>query len=77
MSTLMEIDGLIAIRVSLPETEDDTPMLTLFAPETEHEAASSFTVTGLEAILNVKAAIEREIELLERKMELMEDDIPQ
>lgn len=77
MSTLMEVDGLIAIRVNLPETGEEEAMLTLFAPETEHEAATSFTVVGLTAVLNIKAAIEHELELLERRMELLEDDITQ
>ena len=77
MSTLMDLDGLTAIRVTLPENGDEPAMLTLFAPETEHEAATSFTVVGLPAILAIREAIEAEFTALERRMELLEDDIPQ
>ena len=77
MSTLMDVDGLTAIRVSFPETDDEDSMLTLFTPETEHEAATSFTVVGMSAVLAIKLAIEHELEQLERRMELLEDDVPQ
>jgi hypothetical protein len=74
---IAELDGFHAVRVTIPETDEETPQLTLFCPESDETHASSYTLTGLEAIINLRNAIDEEIARLSQRIELMQDDIPQ
>jgi hypothetical protein len=74
---IADIDGLTVVRVEIPPSADETPMLTLMHPETEGEPARSFTIAGLEAIINLRNAIDEEIALLGQRIELIQDDVPQ
>ncbi len=74
---LAELDGFYAVRVTIPEHEDHTPLLSIFAPATEDQAAESLTISGLEAIINLRNAIDEEIQRLTQRIELRDEDIPQ
>lgn len=74
---IADLDGLSLVRVTIPESGDEPPMLTLMTPETDQEPARSFTLAGLEAIINLRNAIDEEIQNLSTRIELLQDDIPQ
>ena len=66
---LRDLDGFIALRLSL---FDNPPQFVLFAPEGE-QAAVSFAVNGLQAILTIRDALNDAVE----QWEQMHADIPQ
>ncbi len=66
---LRDLDGFIALRVSL---FDDPAQFTLFAPEGE-QAACSYTIHGLQAILAIRDALNDAVE----QWEGMVADVPQ
>lgn len=71
-----DIDGLAMVRVTIPEDQENPPMLTLVYPATTEEPASSLTLIGLEAIVNLRNAIDEEIARLGERIALRDDDIP-
>jgi hypothetical protein len=74
---IADIDGLTVVRVEIPETEDEVPMLTLVTPETENEPARSFCIAGLQGIIALRNAIDEEIARLGERIALRDEDIGQ